>query len=123
MSKKTDTTAPKQRRSPNQTYRNISEEFMQDLGIPDLPEQIPTRLEDALRARVQALLFHLREARREGYVKALEVRLVRDAHSAVLTAYELKMREAEEWYASFRQLVEDLGYERTDVGFTKLPEE
>jgi hypothetical protein len=46
-------------------------------------------------------------------------RLVRDAYRAVLTAYELGLPDCETHYASFRQLVEELGYERVDVGFRK----
>lgn len=119
MGKKRIESPVKQQLSPTATVRDMSEAFMRELGIPDLPRSIPQRLEDAIRARVQALLFQLKEARREGYVKMIEVRLVRDAHRAVLTAYELGMRESKEWYAQFRELVEALGYERVDVGFVK----
>lgn len=97
----------------------MSEQFIQQMNIPGLPSQIPKRLEDAIIARVNSLLFHLKEAKRKKYVKMLEIRLVRDAHRAVLTAYELNLSEAETHYAKFRELVEELGYERADVGFIK----
>jgi len=98
---------------------HISEDFIRDLHIPPLPPQVPLRLERALRDRVEALLFRLKEANAKKYVEPLEIRLVRDAHRVVLTAYELGVPEAEVWYASFRGLVEELGYERVDVGFAK----
>jgi hypothetical protein len=52
-------------------------------------------------------------------VGALELRLVRDAHRAVLTAYELGLADAEALYGDFRKLVEELGYERTEVGYRR----
>jgi len=121
MTKKHDRSEPRERLSPTATLSNYSDDFIAELGIPGLPEGIPQRLEEALRARVNALLFQLREAKRERWVKVLEVRLVREAFRAVLTAYELKIADSEVLYASFRHLVEDLGYESTDVGFTKRP--
>ena len=121
MTKKHDRTEPRERRSPTATLSNYSDDFIADLEIPSLPDGIPQRLEEALRGRVNALLFQLREAKREQWVKVLEVRLVREAFRAVLTAYELKITDAEVLYATFRHLVEDLGYETTDVGFVKRP--
>ncbi|MEW5852549.1 MAG: hypothetical protein AB2A00_27430 [Myxococcota bacterium] len=96
---------------------------MADMNIPELPHQLPQRLVEAVVARVESLLFHLRQARTERYVRALEVRLVRDAHQAVLTAHELHLPDAEVSYAQFRKLVEELGYERTDIGFRKLSDD
>ena len=92
---------------------------MESLEVPRLPEGIPRRLEKAIQARVKSLLFHLAEARRARYVGALEVRLVRDAHRVVLTACELDLPDSTLHYARFRKLVEELGYERTKVGFSK----
>ena len=109
----------KHRLSPTQTVRNLSEDFVQSLDIPSLPTHLPQRLEEAINGRVDAWLYQLREAKKRRFVKAIEVRLVRDAHRAVLTAYELGLRNAETNYATFRELVEELGYERTDVGFAK----
>ena len=120
---KRDRPEPRERRSPDATVANVSEDFIKGLNIPALPEGIPSRLEDALRARISSLLFHLREAKRERYVKVLEVRLAREAHRAVLTAHELHLRDAEVLYAQFRRLLEDLGYRSTDVGFTRVQEE
>jgi hypothetical protein len=121
-SRKRDRTNPRTRLSPTHTLANASDEFIDSLRIPSLPDRIPGRLEDALIKRINAFLYQLREARRDQYVEILEIRLVRDAHRAVLTAFELNLNEAEIFYATFRQLVEDLGYERTDVGYRKVRE-
>jgi hypothetical protein len=119
MSRKKDPSRPKVRFSPTKTVANLSDDFVEGLTIPELPEQIPQRLETALRRRVAAYLYQLREAKKAQYVPALEIRLLRDAHRAVLTAYELGLSESDVYYAEFRRLVEELGYERTDVGFKK----
>jgi hypothetical protein len=121
MTKKHDRSEPRERRSPTATLSNYSDDFIADLDIPKLPDGIPQRLEEALRARVNALLFQLREAKKEQWVKVLEVRLVREAFRAVLTAHELALADSEVLYATFRHLVEDLGYESTDVGFVRRP--
>ena len=102
MTKRGDRTDPKARISPVATLSHISDDFVAELNIPPLPESVPQRLADAVERRVQALLFHLREAYR-----------------AVLTAYELNLPDCEAHYATFRQLVEELGYERVEVGFAK----
>lgn len=120
MTKKRDRAESRERRSPTETGSSYSDDFIQELGIPGLPEGIPQRLEEAIHARVNALLYQLREARKERYVKVLEVRLVREAFRAVLTAYELKLADAEVLYATFRRQVQELGYEPTDVGFVKI---
>jgi hypothetical protein len=111
---------PKQRLSPTRTFEHLSAEFVAELNLPELPDSIPDRLAEAVRRRVTAFLYWLKVAKKDQYASPLEIRLVRDAHRAVLTAYELGLTEAEVYYASFRKLVEALGYERTDVGFTKL---
>jgi len=120
MGNKRDRPEPRERRSPDATVANVSDDFMKGLGIPDLPEGIPQRLEDALRVRINALFYQLREAKRERYIRVLEVRLAREAHRAVLTAHELHLRDADVLYATFRRLVQDLGYKSTDVGFTRV---
>jgi len=120
MTKHHDHGEPRERRSPTATLTN-TDEFIADLNLPQLPEGIPQRLEEALRARVNALLFQLREAKREQWVKVLEVRLVREAFRAVLTAHELAIADSEVLYATFRHLVDELGYDTTDVGFVKRP--
>ena len=94
-----------------------------ELDIPALPDGIPQRLASAVEARVQAYLFQLREATRVQYVRPLEVRLLRDAHRAVLTACELAIHDAEVYYARFRHLAEELGYERVEVGYRKKRDE
>jgi len=104
-----------------ETVAHLTDHMMEDLDIPRLPDTIPQRLENAVRARVEAYLFQLREAARTRYVRPLEVRLLRDAHRAVLTACELEIPDAHVYYAKFRHLVEDLGYERVDVGFRRTP--
>jgi len=114
---------PRDKRSPTETVENYSNEFAADLDIPPLPDSLPNRLEEAIAARVEAFLFRLKEAQQNRYVRALEIRLIRDAHAAVLTAYELRLRNAGVWYARFREAVEALGYERTDIGFTKVSDE
>ncbi len=119
MTKKRDISEPRARLSPTATLTHVSEEFIEGLRIPPLPETIPQRLLEAVERRVQSLLFHLKEAKQRRYVRALEIRLVREAQRAVLTAYELKLPDAEVHYAAFRQLVEELGYERVEVGFAK----
>jgi hypothetical protein len=120
MTRKHEHSEPRERRSPTATLTN-TDEFIADLDIPALPEGIPQRLEEGLRARVNALLFQLREAKRERWVKVLEVRLVREAFRAVLAAHELAIADSEVLYATFRHLVEELGYESVDVGFVKRP--
>lgn len=119
MSRKRNQDGPRPRRSPTRTVADASDVFAEDLDIPELPERIPDRLTEAVQRRVEALLYQLDRAGHERWLKPLEVRLVRDAHRAVLTAYELGLSEGEVYYARFRELVEALGYERTDVGFRK----
>jgi hypothetical protein len=119
MGRKRDRIEPRERRSPTATVSNYSDDFIAELGLPQLPDGIPQRLEQAVRQRAGALLFHLREARAKGYIKPLEVRLVREALGAVLTAHELHLADAEVLYASFRRLVEELGYASVDAGFVK----
>lgn len=119
MSKKRERPEPKPKLKPTQTVANLTDDFMEDFQIPPLPENIPQRLEQAIKARVNSYLFHLKEAKKQKYVGALEIRLVRDAHRAVLTAYELNLTEAEAYYAEFRTLVERLGFSRVDVGFVR----
>ena len=65
------------------------------------------------------MLFFLREAKHERYVKVFEVRLLREATRAVLTAGELGLADRGVIYAAFRRAVEDLGYESVDAGFIK----
>lgn len=110
---------PRDRRSPTETVENYSDDFAAELDIPPLPDSLPNRLEEAIAARVEAFLYQLNQAQQRPYVRALEIRLIRDAHAAVLTAYELGLRDAGVWYAKFRETVEAMGYERTDVGFKK----
>ncbi len=98
---------------------HVTDDLIAELGIPGLPESIPQRLEQAIQARVEAFLFHLREAAQKRYIRPLEVRLLRDAQRAVLTAIELGLHDGEIYYAKFRRLVEALGYEKTDVGFRR----
>jgi len=119
MSRKEQTGEPRPRRSPMETVKNITDDLLVELNIPALPENVPQRLEDALRARIEALLFQLRECTHKHYVVALELRLVREAHSAVLTACELNIRDGRIYFATFRKLIEELGYERTEVGFRR----
>jgi hypothetical protein len=120
MGKKRDESEPKPRRSPTATVEYLTEELIAELAIPPLPEGVPQRLADAIERRVQALLYRLREAITRRYVGALEIRLARDAFRAVLTAYELRLPDAEAHYATFCKVVEELGYERVEVGFRKL---
>ncbi len=110
----------KPRFSPNETVMHLTDDFVKDLEIPALPDKVPARLSDAIRRRVQAYLFYLKEARGERYVPAMEVRLIRDAQRAVLTAFELNLSEREVMYAEFRQAVEALGYERAEAGYRKI---
>lgn len=119
MSRKRSRTDPREKWSPVATVAHLTDDMMADLDIPELPESIPHRLEQAIKARVEAYLYQLREAVRVRYVRPLEVRLLRDAHRAVLTAVELEIHDAEVYYAQFRRLAEDLAYERTEVGFRK----
>ena len=123
MSSKRDRTEPRERRSPTETVGNYTDDFMKDLGLPTLPGKIPQRLEEALRTRIRALLYRLREAKAERYVQTIEIRLVRDALQSVLTAHELGLSDSEALYAEFRRLVEDLGFESTQVGFVKIKTE
>jgi hypothetical protein len=113
----------KERRSPTDTVAHFTDDFIEELGIPALPDGIPQRLEDALKARIEAFLYHLREAKKTEYVRPIEMRLVRDAHRAVLTAYELKVPGAQVYYATFRKAVEELGYERCEAGYRKVEPE
>ena len=119
MSKKRERSQPRERLSPVRTVANVTDEFVDSLNIPDLPPNIPDRLADGIKQRIEAFLYHLKESRKARYAPILELRLVRDAHRAVLTAYELALPEAEVFYARFRRLVEDLGYVRTEVGYTR----
>ena len=119
MSRRKDHSAPRSRRSPTDTVADLSNEHIDDLRLPELPTRIPERLERALRARVETLLYELDKAKRAEYIAPLEIRLVRDAHRAVLTAVELGMSDGEVYYAKFRVLVEELGYERVEVGFSR----
>lgn len=109
----------REHRSPTATVANMTDGLVASLNIPALSANVPQRLQDDLKARIDALLFALREARQRQYVRALEIRLVRDAMGAVLTAHELGLKDADVWWAELRHLAEDLGFERTDVGFMK----
>jgi hypothetical protein len=111
----------RQHRSPTETLANVTDELMASFNVPAIAGNIPQRLQDDLTARVEALLFALREAKQRQHVRALEIRLVRDTMQAVLAANELELKDAEVWYAEFRRLVEELGFQRTEVGFTKPP--
>jgi len=122
VSRKRSHNGPRPRRSPTTTLKDASEAFAETLHIPELPDHIPDRLSHAVARRTEALLYELERAAHEHWVKPLEVRLVRDAHRAVLTAYELGLSDGEVYYARFRKLVEALGYERTDVGFRRGPD-
>ncbi|MFC1609508.1 hypothetical protein ACFL6C_00990 [Myxococcota bacterium] len=119
MGRKRTRSDPRERRSPTDTVANLTDGFFNDLNIPALPDHVPLRLEEAIKARVDALLFHVREAKQKQYVAALEIRIIREAHRAVLAADELKIPDAKVHYATFRRLLEELGYERTEVGFMK----
>jgi len=118
VSRRRDNNPERPRRSPTETVADASDIHMDDMNLPELPGRIPDRLASALESRVEALFYELQRAKRAGYIPPLEIRLVRDAHRAVLTACELGLPEGEVYYARFRALVEELGYERTDVGFT-----
>ena len=119
MGKKRERNPSRERLSPTRTVAHLTDDFMDDLGIPELPDRVPDRLASALRGRTEALLFHLERARTKSYAYPFEVRLVRDAHRMALTAFELGLPDAEVYDARFRRLVEDLGYQRTAVGFSK----
>jgi hypothetical protein len=119
MGRKRDVSEPRERRSPTATLSNYSDDFMAELNLPAIPDGIPERLAEAVHARVNALLFQLREAKKERYIKVLEVRLVREALSAVLTAHELRLADADVLYAAFRRAVAELGYESVDAGVVK----
>lgn len=110
---------PKERLSPTATVSHLTDDLIEQMGIPPPPDNIPQRMAEAIQRRTLALLYQLREAKRREYIKALEVRLVRDAYRAVLTAYELNVPDCESYYATFRQHVEALGYESVEVGFRK----
>jgi hypothetical protein len=119
--KRRDESEPRARLSPTATVEHLTDDLVAEFAIPPLPESVPQRLAEAIQRRVAAYLYQLREARRRQYVGALEIRLVRDAMRAVLTAYELGLPDCETHYATFRQLVEELGYEHVDVGFRRRP--
>ena len=121
MGRKRDRSEPRERLSPTATLSNMTDDLIRELNIPELPDGIPQRLEEAIQARVNALLYHLRESKKQRYVKALEMRLVRDAFRAVLTAYELGVADAEVLYATFRHLLDELGYQSADIGFVRRP--
>ena len=119
MGSKRERSEPRQRRSPTETVSNYTDDFIEGLDLPTLPGKIPRRLEEALRVRIKALLYQLREAKAERYVQTIEIRLVREAMATVLTAHELGLSDSEALYAKFRRRVEALGYESTQVGFAK----
>lgn len=114
---------PRERRSPDQTLASVTDDLIEDMHIPQVPSGIPQRLEDALNARVEALLFALKESVSHRFMDALEVRLARDAQRAVLTAVELHLRDAEVHYARFRHLMDELGFVRAEVGFRRSPDD
>ncbi|HCP44543.1 MAG TPA: hypothetical protein DIU15_00675 [Deltaproteobacteria bacterium] len=119
MSRNRDESSPRPRRSPTQTVSDATDEHMAQMNLPELPPRIPDRLEKALRRRVDALLYELQQAGNDRYIPPLEIRLVRDAHRAVLTACELGLSDGEVYYARFRELVRTLGYQRVAVGFDR----
>jgi hypothetical protein len=119
MSSKRQRNEPRERRSPTATVSNFTDDFVEDLNLPAIPGSPPKRLEEALRTRIKALFFHLRQAKKERYIPAIEIRLVRDTMQSVLTAHELGLSDSEALYAKFRRLVEELGYVSTQVGFAK----
>jgi len=119
MSRRRRDNKPKARLSPTKSVAFLTDDFMDDLDIPELPDQIPRRLEEAIVTRMKALFYHLKEAKKSKYSRPFEIRLVRDAHRIVLTAYELDIAYSQIYYAEFKELVEALGYERTDAGYKK----
>jgi hypothetical protein len=119
MGKKRERNPSRERLSPTRTVAHLTDDFVDTLGIPALPDHPPERLAGAIRERTEALLFHLEQACTKEYAHPFEVRLVRDAHRIVLAAFELGVTDAEVSYARFRRLVEALDYERVDVGFRK----
>lgn len=119
MSRKKDDSSTVSRLSPTATLSHVTDELMKEFNIPALPENVPARLEEAIRKRVQALLYAIKEARTRRYAPVLETRLIRDAYRAVLTAYELGLADGEVYFAQFRSLVEEMGYERAAIGFKK----
>ncbi len=121
MSSKHSGSDTKVKASPIKTVAHLTDQFIEDLDLPPLPDS-PQRLADAVRDRINAHLFRLKESRRDRYHTPFEIRLVRDTHRIVLTAYELGLPDAEAHYAQFRELVEEMGYERTDVGYRRKPE-
>lgn len=119
MGKKRERTTSRERLSPTRTVAHLTDEFVEGLNIPPLPDKVPDRLASAVHERTEALLFHLEQARQKAYAYPFEVRLVRDTHRIVLTAWELGLPSAEVQYARFRQLADELGYERVSVGLHK----
>ena len=110
----------KPRFNPNETVMHLTDDFARGLNVPALPDRIPDRLADALKRRVQAYIFHLQQASGGRYAPAMEIRLIRDAQRAVLTAFELNLPDREVTYAEFRRAVEALGYQRCEAGYRKL---
>ena len=65
MGKKRDRSEPREQRHPMATVANVSDDFIDQFNLPTLPDSIPARLEEALRARIDALFFRLKEAKSE----------------------------------------------------------
>ncbi len=120
MSRRRERPNPRERLSPTETVMHLTDDIIDSLDIPTLPGNLPDRLVTTLQRRIKALFYYLEASRNNRYAGALELRLVRDAHRAVLTAYELGLDDAEQQYAAFKNLVVELGYERTDVGYRRV---
>ncbi|MBU0461661.1 MAG: hypothetical protein KJ574_03675 [Nanoarchaeota archaeon] len=107
---------------PNATLDNITDNYIDSLDLPQLPK-IPDRLEDAVKKRGEACLYHLRHAVRQRMPRPYELRMAVCVRDVISTANELGMSEAKKWNGEFRQIMKDLGYERIDLGYRKIEED
>jgi hypothetical protein len=98
---------------------DVSDSFMEEFDLPELPRGLPRRLEEALSRRIEALLYRLERGTTRRYLPPLEVRLARDTQRAVLAAIELDLKDADVYYARFRELMMELDYDRCEVGYKR----
>ncbi|MFC1754455.1 hypothetical protein ACFL96_13855 [Thermoproteota archaeon] len=108
-----------ERLSPTETLDNVTDNFLEtELHIPEL-SSVPERLEQSIKSRTEQCLHYLKWMNSQDYATPYEVRLIVETRDMISTAKMLGINDADRYYAQFKNLVEDLGYERIDRGFKK----
>ena len=109
---------PRARLAPTQTVAHLTDDFIAELSLPQVG-RASKGIQRKLVERTFSLLHELEGLAESKYDLLHEVVLIEEAQRCVFAHYELDISESEIKYASFRKIVEGLGYERNAAGFTK----